>query len=154
MASWHRFQEVVINFSIDGIGSRFEYLRYPLQWSKVEANIGRLVNETGLNLKFHINHTVTPLNIWYYDEFVEWTKRTFPSHRLSGIHTHTAYGVMNVAATTLKVRKMIQHKYGSNHVLYKMLQSNPESTNNFWQWIDLWDQRRNTDWQQVFPDIV
>lgn len=152
--SWRRFKEVQINLSIDGIGAKFEYLRYPLQWNRVESHIQRYLNEREINFSFHINHTLTPLNIWYYGEFIAWVNATFPATRFRGIHAHTAYGVMSVAATSQRVRDMVLDRYGSNHMLTQMLAANPLTANDFWPWIEKWDQRRGTAWTRVFKEIV
>jgi hypothetical protein len=153
---WSKFKKILINFSIDGVGKRFEYLRYPLKWSKVEDNVKRLIDEPLDNLYFHINHTITPLNIYYYDEFQEWVDRIFPKDRLTGIHTHTAYGTMNVSATSDAVRAKVIAKYGQGHMLCNMLASNTnqDSANMFREYINKWDQRRATDWSNTFPDIL
>lgn len=151
---WRNFKEVLINLSIDGVGDRFDYLRYPLKWNQVEDNIKKLINEPLDNIKFHINHTVTPLNIYYYDEFLDWVDSTFPKERFTGIHTHTAYGVMSVAGATDGIRAKVLNKYGADHMLWKMLESNKLQNSNFWTHINLWDHRRSTNWQTTFPDII
>jgi hypothetical protein len=155
MAQWNKFKSVLINFSIDGIGPRFEYQRYPLKWNKVEDNVKRLIAETGSNVKFHINHTVTPFNIYYYQEFLDWVANTFPTDRFTGIHTHPAYGVLSVSNCSDKLRKLVLDKYGEDHITYKMLQDNPVvDATKFWEYIATWDNRRNQDWKTVYPDIV
>lgn len=154
MQKWDQFKEVLVNFSIDGIEDQFEYLRYPLQWSTVENNIKKIIAETSDRVKFHINHTVTPLNIYYYDRFINWVEEIFPANRLTGIHTHTAYGVMNVNNASHSLCDQIKKKYGVDHMLSQMIKHGGNQDNTeFWNHIDLWDQRRNTNWTQVFPDI-
>lgn len=155
MEQWARFKSVLINFSIDGIGTRFEYQRYPLKWDKVQDNIHRLIAETDLNVRFHINHTVTPFNIYYYQEFLDWAKDTFPADRFTGIHTHPAYGTLSVSNCSNKLRKLVLDKYGEDHIICKMMQDNPVvDATNFWKYITTWDHRRSQDWKTVYPDIV
>lgn len=155
MAQWDKFKSVLLNFSIDGIGERFNYLRYPLKWNTVENNIKRLVNETSDKITFHINHTVTPFNIFYYNEFLAWVNDTFPQDRFTGIHTHTAYGIMSVGYSTRELHTAIKNIYGDNHLLAGMLDSTAKmDTPEFLTWINKWDQRRNTDWKVTFPDII
>ena len=36
---WPHFKAIEINVSVDGLGQKFEYLRYPAIWSEVEQNI-------------------------------------------------------------------------------------------------------------------
>jgi len=155
MQHWNKFKEVLINFSIDGTEEQFEYLRYPLNWSTVENNVKRIIAETPDHVKFHINHTVTPLNIYYYDRFANWVEKTFPPGRFTGIHTHTAYGTMSVSNASQSLRDRINSKYGDNHMLSQMLKLTTAQDNTaFWNYVNLWDQRRNTQWRQIFPEIT
>lgn len=155
MAQWNKFKSVTINFSLDGIGDRFGYLRYPLKWDTVESNIKRLVAEAPDNMVFHINHTVTPFNIFYYNEFIDWVDNTFPKDKFKGIHTHTAYGIMSAAYSTVGLRQAVHNIYGGTHVLSRMLDSLPQqNTVEFLSWIDKWDRRRNTNWLSTFPEVV
>ena len=152
---WEKFKSVMINFSIDGVGQRFEYQRYPLKWDKVEKNILKLINEADSNVRFHINHTVTPFNIYYYQEFLDWVNDTFPADKFIGIHTHPAYGVLSVSNCSNKLRKLILDRYGEDHITHRMLQNNPiADTKSFWSYIELWDTRRVQNWKTVYPDIV
>ena len=60
------FKNVSFNVSIDGIGKRFEYLRFPGKWNKVEQNLDKIHKwrEEG---KIHVGvtNTVTILNLMY-----------------------------------------------------------------------------------------
>lgn len=155
MGHWNNFKSVLINFSIDGIGDRFNYLRYPLKWKLVEQNVQRFVNEAPANMQFHINHTVTPFNILYYDEFLAWVDATFPADRFTGIHTHTAYGTMSVANSSSELREMVLSKYGNDHMLTKMLKDNRLVDNSdFLNYVVTWDKRRGTDWRTTFAEIA
>lgn len=154
-AQWQRFREVSINFSIDAIGDRFDYLRYPLKWSVVKDNVKRLVDSASPNMTFHINHTLTPLNVYYYQEFVDWVNEIFPTEIFRGTHVHTAYGIMSVASVNESLRDMVENIYGSDHMISKILRQNPQNHGTaFWNHVALWDHRRGTDWRQTFPDIV
>jgi hypothetical protein len=152
---WSQFKTVTLNISIDDIGPRFEYLRYPLSWNKVESNIKRLIDETDDHVLLQVNHTVTPFSIYYYDEFIAWRDQVFPKEKLGFTHVHTAYGQMNVGSCNESLRKKVLEKYGPEHLLVKMLADNPfKTTRNFWEHVRKMDQRRNQDWRIVFPDLV
>lgn len=64
-----QFTNVNFNFSIDGVGSVFEYLRYPLQWSDLEANIQYCRNN---NIMIGATFTVSNLNILYFTKIRDW----------------------------------------------------------------------------------
>lgn len=151
---WKNFQTVTINFSVDGVGDRFEYLRYPLSWSTVSDNIKRFVDEALSNMKFHINHTLTPFNVLYYHEFMAWVNETFDPESFLGVHTHTAYGTMSVANCNDAMRRAAQDMYGDDHVVTKTLLQNPQISNDdFFRYVNLWDHRRRLNWREIFPEL-
>jgi glutamate-1-semialdehyde 2,1-aminomutase len=43
-----KFRKVALFFSLDAIGSSYEYIRYPARWSTVDANVRKLRKENGL----------------------------------------------------------------------------------------------------------
>jgi sulfatase maturation enzyme AslB (radical SAM superfamily) len=148
---WKRFEKVKITLSIDGIADRFNYLRYPLTWDVVENNIRRMLAEFPSNVEFNINHSITPLNILYYDEFLEWLDETFGG--VPRIHCHPAYGVMNPAAGGERLRDLVVAKYGEDHQLASMIYPEAEVNAEFLEYINLWDSRRKTNWQKTFPAV-
>lgn len=155
LEQWEQFESVMLNFSIDGIGNQFEYLRYPLKWDVVNKNIKRLIQDTSEKIKFHINHTITPFNILYYQEFLNWVEETFPKHRFIGIHAHPAYGVMSISHCSQPLRNAIKEKYGINSNLNIMLNQNPkQDSTEFWKYVLTWDHRRSLDWKVVFPNLI
>jgi sulfatase maturation enzyme AslB (radical SAM superfamily) len=66
------FKKLSINFSIDGIGSIFEYMRYPLSWSKTLENIDSFRNFT---YNSSVSYTVSNLNVIYMKETLDWFKQ-------------------------------------------------------------------------------
>jgi MoaA/NifB/PqqE/SkfB family radical SAM enzyme len=68
---WQHFKEIEIQISIDGIGARFEYIRYPGNWSKVSSNVAEYVSQQH-KIKLSVSHTVSAYNIYYLDEFFSW----------------------------------------------------------------------------------
>ena len=148
---WKRFEKVKITLSIDGIGDRFDHLRYPLKWDVVEKNIHRMLAEFPSNTEFTINHSITPLNIMYYDEFLQWVNTTFD--HVPKIHCHPAYGVMNPVHGGEQLRDLVVAKYGKDHQLVSMTQHGPANT-EFLEYINLWDSRRKTNWQKTFSAVV
>ena len=63
------FTNINMSFSIDGVGAVFEYLRYPLKWDKLLANIdycrshGMIVSAC---------YTVSNINLLYHEETCRW----------------------------------------------------------------------------------
>jgi len=77
-------------FSIDGVGERFEYLRWPAQWDQVVQNVLWLFKNAPDNVEFGVNITISQLNRYYQDEIIDWANQTIP-HNRQGKQTHVSY---------------------------------------------------------------
>lgn len=69
---WTHFKEIEIQLSIDGVGPRNEYIRFPSVWEHIETNVQRYLSANRDNLKLSVSHTVSAYNIFYLDEFISW----------------------------------------------------------------------------------
>jgi sulfatase maturation enzyme AslB (radical SAM superfamily) len=72
-----QFKNLNINLSIDGIGPRFEYMRYPLSWDLLLENIDFFRKN---NNEISIAYTISNVNILYYTETVNWFKEQGFNH--------------------------------------------------------------------------
>ena len=79
---WRKFDHVKISCSIDDLGDRNHYIRYPTKWNDVEKNIMRLKKE---KFEMDITQTVSWMNYStlgdFYNEF----------HNKHGIFVHHNY---------------------------------------------------------------
>jgi len=71
---WQHFKTVEIAFSVDDIGSRFEYQRSNASWGTVKENINRfrIMRESMPNLQLQCCTTVNVFNMRYLDEVALW----------------------------------------------------------------------------------
>jgi MoaA/NifB/PqqE/SkfB family radical SAM enzyme len=74
---WQHFKTVEIAFSIDDLGSRFEYQRSNAVWSEVEQNIQRfrLLRRQYPMIQLQCCSTVNIFNIHYIDQLANWIVR-------------------------------------------------------------------------------
>lgn len=63
------FRKLNFCLSIDSIGKKFEYLRYPLKWNTVLENIEQYKAN---NIELSASFTLSNINMLYYSETVEW----------------------------------------------------------------------------------
>jgi MoaA/NifB/PqqE/SkfB family radical SAM enzyme len=84
------FQHIRYVFSIDGIGKRFDYLRWPAKWDRVVSNVVKLVQLVPDNVEFGVNITVSQLNRQYLSEILEWVNQTIPQNK-QGKQTCVSY---------------------------------------------------------------
>lgn len=69
---WKEFDRVIFHFSIDDIGDRLHYVRYPTDWAQCEEQIRKLDEYPYDNLTLTTAWTGIALNIYYLPEFIKW----------------------------------------------------------------------------------
>lgn len=78
---WKRARLVKIFFSIDAIGSAFEYVRWPGKWDQTSKNILDMKNSLPHNVMFGFNTTVGNYNLLEIDEVYNWFKQHIQTNR-------------------------------------------------------------------------
>ena len=155
---WAKFKLVFFEASIDGIGSQFDYIRWPLKWDKVEQNLLLLREQAPPNILFRINHTANPLNVLYYGTLLEWVHTKFATNRLGDateINVHPCWGGWALSKTPLALRERVHHLYPGSVV--SNLLKNTEidvNTNAMSEFVRRWDLRRKNSWQTAFPELA
>lgn len=70
---WKHFKSVNLSFSIDGVGDRFEYMRFPANWAEVCDNMRKAVafkkDYPQISLSWCV--TLSALNIYYLPETID-----------------------------------------------------------------------------------
>jgi MoaA/NifB/PqqE/SkfB family radical SAM enzyme len=87
---WEHFREIDLQLSIDAVGARYEYIRYPANWDQTMANTKHYLEKqkTCGNLRLSVSHTVSAYNIYYLDEFFDWCYTTgLPRPWCGRVHT-------------------------------------------------------------------
>jgi MoaA/NifB/PqqE/SkfB family radical SAM enzyme len=71
---WSHFKTVEIAFSIDDIGSRFEYQRTNAVWTEVVDNIERFrqIRARHSNIQLQVCSTVNVFNVYYLEDLANW----------------------------------------------------------------------------------
>lgn len=144
---WSKFKSVYINFSIDAVGSAFEYIRFPAVWADVENNINTF-NLPNIILK--VTATIGLHNILYFDELYQWATTRSIEIYLQDTNGRSGLAVQNFPTV------------GKDHLL-SYLNELPESTNKqtllnlanniagidqHWiSYLDRLDQIRNNNWR-------
>jgi sulfatase maturation enzyme AslB (radical SAM superfamily) len=125
---WAKFKLVQLDFSIDDVGNRFEYQRYPACWDDVVANLQWYIDFAPHNCMFAVNTTVGILNKHNLTNLDQWLAQHFKQSRFGDPIEHrkqNALGKFSLAANV----KTVKHQ------------------------LDILDQRRNTNWRTVFPEL-
>ena len=179
---WNHFKQVKFNFSVDAVGARNDYIRYPSKWDNVVTNLKRL-DDTPDNIVVNIACAVQLLNVMYVTELVQWKnsmnfkKINLPPYGAGLIGTHLVYlpSYLNVRV----LPKHVKDKVSANidYFCHRQLR-NQEFVNNpyglkRWQglvqymnqadwsdkiptlldYLEVTDQQRGTDFRTIFPDL-
>jgi organic radical activating enzyme len=157
---WSTFKNVDLCFSIDGMHEQFDYIRWPLSWKKVENNMIHYDSILKDKLGLYINFTANPMNIFYFKELEEWySKRYWPNRNeeLKGLQVSPCFGIWGIDATPLKLRKHIEDKFGTNHIITRLLKSHDEVPGKFEKLIEnmeMLDDKRNTSYKDTFSEVL
>lgn len=114
---WKHFKQVKFNFSIDAVGDKNDYIRYPSIWATVVSNLHRL-DDTPDNIIVNIACAVQLLNVMYVPELVSWKrsqnfkKINLPPHGAGLVGTHLVYlpSYLNVKVLPSHLKKEVQRR--------------------------------------------
>lgn len=116
---WKEFKLVRFHYSVDDIGARNEYVRYPSDWDRTEEVFHILDNNTGDNVEITVACAVQALNIYYIPDFIEW-KLTQGFKKINmwpfgagGINYHFVYHPphLNVKSLPAWFKDKVEKKY-------------------------------------------
>lgn len=68
---WKQFKKVKVGFSLDGMGKRNHYIRYPSEWQTIVKNL-QILDTAPDNIQTNIAFAVQILNIKHVPEFIKW----------------------------------------------------------------------------------
>lgn len=153
------FPHIKVHFSVDAVGKKNDYIRYPSKFSVVEKNVNRVLDKAGL-----IYVTVSAMNVFDVDEIIRWCEDLGLQARfevvygpliwlsplsLSARHRQEAYKrLINVARGPLKHTK--KEDVISLAEMIKNTQRWQPNPREFWKLIRKFDRVRSTDFLGTF----
>jgi MoaA/NifB/PqqE/SkfB family radical SAM enzyme len=158
---WNHFKEVKFNFSVDAVGERNDYIRYPSKWSNVVANLERL-DDTPNNITVNIACAVQILNVLTIPDLVHWKesrnfkKINLPPYGAGLIGTHLVYlpSYLNVRVLPKhlkdKVAKQVDY-FCSQKINNNEFMSNPYGLK---RWQGLVHYMMAEDWSNKIPTLL
>ena len=158
---WNHFKQVKFNFSIDAVGERNDYIRYPSKWADVVANLERLDN-TPNNITVNIACAVQLLNVMNVPELVNWKesknfkKINLPPYGAGLIGTHLLYlpSYLNVRVLPQylknKVAKQVNY-FCSRRIADSEFMNNPYGHK---RWQGLVQYMMAEDWSHKIPMLL
>lgn len=153
---WSKFKKVDIQLSIDGIGSVFEYTRYPGNWDEVYINIKKYQQKQKENDNIHlsISHTVSALNIFYLDKFIQWCRdEELPKPYLGTVHKPAHF---NTKILSKETKKYLTNWLTQSDTLPVIAFMNSEDNQNLLEimlkYVTIVDGYRNQKFSESMPE--
>lgn len=107
---WKEFRLVEIAFSVDNVGSRFEYERYGAKWDEVNANIDRFhaLRDKHFKIWTQLCLTVNIQNVYYLEELCEWAlTKGFNDIYFNMLHEPDHMSILNL---THEAKQLVTNK--------------------------------------------
>ena len=164
------FKHVNLNFSIDGVGEQFEYMRYPAKWSEAVENMNKAKQLQAEHHDIHISWciTISLLNIYNVPEILEEHRNNFSSFGsyLNLVHWPNYFN-LNMMPNPVKekvierLESIPKHHEGMWwHHLPGVINFIKNGTFNYDLWklfvekIKTHDEYRNQDFSKTFPEYA
>ncbi len=168
---WSQFKQVRYAFSIDAHGDRNYYIRYPSEWSQIEASLD-LMDNTPDNIHCAVACAVQALNIHHIVDFAKWkisknykkiNKFKLDDYETGGgiINLHLLYIPTFLSARVLskKDKEIIRSKFID---FKEWLWNNYTQDDNFWsknpygwkRWEAILKFVEAEDHSHLIPDLV
>lgn len=96
-----QFKNVTLCLSIDDLGQRLEYQRYPTEWSVILENLDKfkLLAATHKNIWLTLCPTVSVFNVYYLPEYLDWAKKSGIWIYFNILHYNPCYSIKNLPNT-------------------------------------------------------
>jgi hypothetical protein len=158
LALWSECKLIELYFSIDDIGSRFEYQRTGASFQSVCENLQWYHANMPHNHLFKINCVWGYLNLFYLDQLVDWHKNNFGTTRFGDpipLLFQQATGVTNIKHVSYQLKNTLLNKFSQYPELYSLAEPlvvSDKSHDYFLDWIQKLDKIRDQDFKEIAPD--
>lgn len=107
LALLKQFTNFNICVSVDGIGSVFEYMRWPGKWPNLVSNIEQY---RSIAKTISVSYTISSLNVYYYDQTVSW----FNANNLKYNHNLVTFPTwLSLDRMPLELKKLVNNQFTS-----------------------------------------
>lgn len=153
------FYETTIQWSIDALGERNHWLRYPTDWDQTLKNVEEVRNYLIENNMGTIKATVTPslFSITTFKETTDWLMLNdylLPGHyHTNFVDTPTFLSPQHLPQELKEKIKNGVKMISKNHYNQLMSDRDEDKFKLAIKYADQLDAQRGTDWRSVFPEI-
>jgi len=158
---WKNFTSVDMQLSLDGIGSHFEYNRFPANWKSTYNNIKKFQSlaSTTPNIVLNIAHTLSIFTIIYLPEFIDWcSAEELPTPWIGRLNAPLYYqpGIIPQNSKLLVYDKLASHSSPIVSTWKNEVFNNDASEflPKFKEWTTRIDLYRGQSFIKTFPELA
>jgi hypothetical protein len=158
---WEKFKSIEIYFSLDDMGARMEYQRWPVKWIDLHNNALWYRENLPHNAMLYVERTVGVLNAFWVDELEKWHQQYFYESRYGdkiSINYHACAETYSLWATSELYKQAVLNKFDPEHWVHKTFRNlqtnNTNRINELFQHLNRHDQLRNQSWKSVYPEFI
>lgn len=151
-----KLKGVRLNISLDGVGSKFEYMRWPANWNQVIDNIFKIRQTAPGNVMFLVEETISIFNLWYTSELDTWVKQNFATDRQGDLINHTkhlANGIFSLNGCSQEYVSALKNTANAD-LVPATWQENPVLIRNMIKNIKQFDSFRSQSFEKTFPEVA
>jgi sulfatase maturation enzyme AslB (radical SAM superfamily) len=151
-----KFHLVKLHISLDGVGDKFEYQRWPASWTQVSDNILNLRENVPSNVMFVVEETISIFNLLYQQELDGWIKDNFSTNKEGDITNrtkHMAQGIFNLNRMSQEYVDLVS-KSAYKNLIPAGWKENPANIRLTLAEIKKFDALRGESFAQVFPELA
>jgi sulfatase maturation enzyme AslB (radical SAM superfamily) len=148
-----KFKRIEISMSIDGIGDKFEYMRWPGKWSEAEAVVkANMSLALDAEMYFMASHTVSTLNAYYADETTAWLKSEIGDIYINMVDSPS---YLSIHAMPERAKNAVKNNTSNQEILgyIDIKEHNPLLWKQFIIWTKRQDEYRKQNFAVTFPEF-
>jgi pyruvate-formate lyase-activating enzyme len=153
---WEKFKRIEFSLSIDHLGDKFHYLRWPGDWGQVSKNVDEILS---LKEKFSntevfcmVSPCCTMYNAYYIDEVLDWGKEHVGAVYINMV-ADPAHIAINIAPEEVKLQMLDNIRSPEVRGFLQIKPHNPLLWKQFIIWAKRQDLYRNEDFTKTFPEF-
>lgn len=179
---WEHFASVDLHISVDGVGSAFEYIRYPAKWDDFNQRMKLLANWKWPQASVRLLVTLQILNAFEFPKILDWVWSlnlpNLPTNRYQIIWVLVEWpeclSLSVLPKSTIREISQEIERYGASlnlqtcppnqpfsvrdlkeRLLFAAnLKASPPPLTDFFDYVTALDRIRGTNWQQSIPRLA
>ena len=158
---WENFKMLEIYFSLDDMGPRMEYQRWPVQWNELHENMLWYRDNLPHNGLLRIERTIGILSAYWVDELEQWAQQYFSQSKYGdpiSMNYHVCVGEYSLDAVSNLYKQAVLDKFEPGHWIYNTFKNlKTDSTADIarlFAHLNYHDTLRNQSWKTIHPEFL